>query len=151
MLKYDKNSLVGKIVYLGTATVMAVTLYSCTTTQQLPQPRPEVFVYPSKGQSLEQTIKDKRYCKDWADEQVTPGQTPAQPDNTIKGAGAGVLIGGILGAIVAGRHGVAPGALIGGGTGAAAGASQKGDEHKYQKAFDRAYGLCMREMGYGVE
>ena len=93
----------------------------------------ELFVYPEKGQSQEQTDKDKFECYNWAKEQsgFDPMQAPTAssppPEQTtsggvVRGAAGGAALGAIGGAI-AGDAG--KGAAIGAGTGAAMGGMRR--------------------------
>jgi hypothetical protein len=139
----------------------------------------EPIVYPAKGQSQEQTEKDKFECYQWArgqtgfDPMAQPTATRPPPqeqatgtggagEGAVKGAAVGAAIGVIRGdtAKWAGR-GLATGALVGG---ARRGNQRKKDEQarrqweqeqvaQYQAArsdYNRAYTACLSGRGYTV-
>jgi hypothetical protein len=125
------------------------------------------FVYPAKGQSAEQTDRDKYDCYNWAKQQT--GFDPSQPTQVassssspkkgggevVKGAAVGAGVGAVGGAI-AGDAG--KGAAIGASTGALLGGIKKNQNKKEQQteqqqqqaavagaksAYDRAYKACL--------
>ena len=138
----------------------------------------ELFVYPSQGQSQEQTEKDKFECYNWARQQTgfDPVQTPAATapppsgeapkGGVIRGGARGAAVGAVGGAIAgdAGR-----GAAIGAATGALLGGMRRADQrrqeeealrqHAQQQAsqnkqnrdqYNRAYKTCLEGRGYTV-
>jgi hypothetical protein len=98
-----------------------------------PPPPAPVYVYPAKGQSPEQTDRDKYECHLWAVQQtgVDPSRPGAptyervvvQPATPAPGSGtvAGAVGGAILGSIIAGPRAAGAGFLLGGVTGAVVG------------------------------
>ena len=140
----------------------------------------ELIVYPAKGQSAEQTAKDRTECRTWATQQtsfdpVNPPTPPvaAPPPSTepdgrrVRGAARGAAVGAIGGA-VAGDAGK------GAGAGAAAGAVVAGMKRRDQvrqahaeneealrahqqkvaelrTGWDRALGACLEGRGYTVK
>ena len=138
----------------------------------------EPFVYPTKGQSPEQTEKDKSECHIWAKQQTgfdpmqpppaaAPSSSqPAPKGGTVKGAARGALVGVTVGAITgdAGK-----GAAIGASSGALIGGMRQRDDYRRQQEnyyqqqqqieaqqqalknnYDRAFGTCMQARGYSV-
>jgi predicted lipid-binding transport protein (Tim44 family) len=137
----------------------------------------EPFVYPTKGQSPEQTEKDKFECYTWAKQQTgfdpmqapqaappSPPSSPQHQGQVVGGAARGAALGAIGGAI-AGDAG--KGAAIGAATGGGLGAMRKRSDYRNQQAqyqqqvqqqqaqyqqrrseYDRAYGACMEGRGY---
>ena len=123
----------------------------------------EVFVYPAKGQSAEQTDKDKYECYQWAKNNtgVDPMQAapPAQTDTSgdvakgvVGGAVSGLVIGNIAGG--SGSKGAAAGALFGG-IGSAARSSRRQSSQQVsaesQASYDRAFAACLEGRGYTVK
>ena len=131
----------------------------------------EVFVYPAKGQSQEQTDKDKSDCFLWAKQQTgfdpmtsaPPQQAQAQSGQAVRGAARGALLGVAVGAI-AGDAG--KGAAIGAASGGLIGGMRRRDEQNQQAAqqqqqaagyaqqqsnFNRAYEGCLEGRGYSVK
>jgi hypothetical protein len=131
------------------------------------------FVYPAKGQSAEQTDKDKYDCYSWAKQQT--GFDPSQPTQVaaasssagegqvVKTAARGAAVGAVGGAI-AGDAG--KGAAIGASTGALVGGMKKRDAKKEAQqqqqqqqaaangardAYNRAYKACLEGKGYSVQ
>lgn len=138
----------------------------------------DLFVYPSKGQSQEQTEKDKWECHQWAvkntgfDPSAPPRATSPPPvkepesGGFLSGAAGGAALGAIGGAI-AGDAG--KGAAIGAATGGLFGGmrrheTQRANEAKQQEwqrqqqqiyqqkrmDFNRAYSACIMGRGYTV-
>ena len=101
----------------------------------------DFVVYPAKGQSQDQTEKDKYECYNWAkresnfDPMKTPTATSPRPvkEKETWGAGKGAIGGGLLGAGVGGIAGGGKGALIGGAVGAGSGAAVGGMRRSDQK------------------
>jgi hypothetical protein len=144
-----------------------------------PPPPQKIFVYPSNGQSPEQTDRDRYECHLWAVQQT--GVDPSRPDTspyervvvqpaTPPGANtaAGVVTGAILGALIAGPRAAGAGLVVGGATGAivgsAADASAAEQARQTQQqinasasqgraradAYRRALGACLQGRGYTV-
>ncbi len=104
----------------------------------------DFVVYPAKGQSQDQTEKDKYECYNWAKQQSgfdpmkTPSATIPPPPIEMEtwGAGTGAVGGGLIGAGVGGIAGGGKGALIGGAVGAGSGAAVGGARRSSQKKRD---------------
>ena len=112
----------------------------------------DFVVYPAKGQSNEQTEKDKFECYGWAKGQTgfdpmqmptASSPAPAKGDKSVSGGvvGGGVLggVGGaVIGGIASGKSGAKKGAAIGGLSGGALGGmrshsqNQKADQKREQ-------------------
>ena len=137
----------------------------------------EPFVYPTKGQSAEQTEKDKSECYTWAKQQTgfdpmqapqaappPPPSSPQHQGQVVGGAARGAALGAIGGAIAgdAGK-GAAIGAAAGGGLGTMRKRSSwRNEQAQYQQQveqqqaqyqqrrseYDRAYSACMEGRGY---
>ena len=137
----------------------------------------EPYIYPAKGQSPQQTEKDKSECYTWAKQQTgfdpmqapeaappPPPSSPQHQGQVVGGAARGAALGAIGGAI-AGDAG--KGAAIGAATGGGLGAMRKRSDYRNQQAqyqqqvqqqqaqyqqrrseYDRAYGACMEGRGY---
>jgi predicted lipid-binding transport protein (Tim44 family) len=105
----------------------------------------DFVVYPAKGQSQDQTEKDKFECYNWAKQQSnfdpmkTPTATAPPPpkEEQVGGAGRGAVGGGLLGAgvgaLVGGKKGAGRGALIGAGSGALVGGVRRSDQKKREQ------------------
>lgn len=137
------------------------------------------IIYPSKGQSAEQQLKDQGECTSWA--QQTTGVNPMavaqslanQPvrqergpleDERLQGAVVGALGGAAIGAL-AGSHagkGAAIGAVVGTVAGGAhqqqkadaAQAQNSANQQQAQQAlatYNRAYAACLEGRGYTVK
>lgn len=131
----------------------------------------ELFVYPAKGQSQQQTDKDKSECFLWAKQQTgfdptsapPPQHTQARSGGVVKGAGRGALLGVAVGAIAgdAGKGaaiGAASGGLIGGmrqrdqaAQQEAAQRNQAANYNQQRSNFNRAYQGCLEGRGYSVK
>ena len=131
----------------------------------------DIFVYPGKGQTIEQQEQDEFACYKWAKEQT--GFDPAQPVQQAaapppqgrevgRTAARGAAVGAIGGAI-GGDAG--KGAAIGAGVGAAVGAGRRRQAEQQQQAaqqqarqqqdasikgYTRAFSACMTARGYTV-
>ena len=148
----------------------------------VPGPPPQaqkVFVYPSNGQSPEQTDRDRYECHVWAVQQtgVDPSRADASPYERVvvqpatppgANTAAGAIGGAILGAIIGGPRSAGAGAIIGGATGAIVGstadASAQQQAHITQQQYNqgaaagraradsyrRALGACLQGRGYTV-
>jgi hypothetical protein len=141
----------------------------------------EPIIFPAKGQSPEQTEKDKTDCYAWATQQT--GFDPMQPPQTaqapppqsqgpsgerVKGAARGAVIGGVVGEIAdddAGK-GAAAGAAAGvvaGGMKTRQGRRQQAQQQQQasqqqqtatdeaRNTFYRAFGACMEGKGYTIK
>jgi hypothetical protein len=145
-----------------------------------PPPQPQkVFVYPSNGQTPEQTDRDRYECHLWAVQQtgVDPSRADANPYERVvvqpanppgSGTAVGAIGGAILGALIAGPRDAGAGLLIGGATGAivgsAADASAQQQAHMTQQqinqsaaagraradSYRRALGACLQGRGYTI-
>jgi hypothetical protein len=133
------------------------------------------MIYPAKGQSQEQTEKDKYECYSWAKGQS--GFDPMQAGSSPPPAPQGQPIGGerVRGAAGGAAVGAAVGAIAGNaGKGAAAGAvggtmiggmrqrqkmREQAEAQQQQNAglaqnrnnYNRAFGACMEGRGYTVK
>ncbi len=130
----------------------------------------DLYVYPSKGQTQEQTDRDKSDCYLWAKQQTgfdpmdaPPSQASTQSGGTVQGAARGALVGVAVGAI-AGDAG--KGAAIGAASGGLLGgmrqrdvnqqrqnqAQQQSANYAQQRSnFERAYAGCLEGRGYSVK
>jgi len=129
-------------------------------------------VVGQRGQSLEQTRRDRYECHNWSLGQtggVSPAPPDAQPggdprdlrqqriDRAIVGAAVGGAVGGLLGS---GRgHDTGEHAIIGAAAGAAIGAASAGSQRKKAAAaaaaegpsdYLRALTACLEGRGYSV-
>jgi hypothetical protein len=98
-----------------------------------PPPRPQkIFVYPSNGQTAEQTDRDRYECHVWAVQQtgVDPSRPDAPPYERVvvqpaappgTGTAVGAIGGAILGSIIAGPRNAGAGLVLGAATGAIVG------------------------------
>jgi hypothetical protein len=158
-----KTSLAGGVA----AMAVVLTALSALTARAGPDP----VIYPSKGQSAEQTEKDKYECYQWAkgqtgfDPMQVPTATtppPKQQGGAVKGAAGGALAGAAIGA-AAGDAG--KGAAIGATTGGILGGARRRQSMKAQEdwekkesagygkrrnEYDRAWGACMEGRGYTI-
>jgi hypothetical protein len=146
----------------------------------VPAPPPQkIFVYPTNGQSPEQTDRDRYECHIWAVHQtgVDPSRADASPYERVvvqpanppgSGTAVGAIGGAILGALIAGPRNAGAGLLIGGATGAVVGTAA--DANAQQRAnmtqaqinesmaqgraradsYRRALGACLQGRGYTV-
>jgi len=136
------------------------------------------IVYPAKGQSNEQTEKDKFECYNWAKQQTgfdpmqVPTATSAPPPQqsegpgVVGGAGRGALGGLAIGAIAGDAK---KGAAIGAAGGGLFGGMKRNDAQKQNQKqqqqwanqqtanyanqrnnYNRAYGACLQGRGYTV-
>jgi hypothetical protein len=132
----------------------------------------EPIVFPAKGQSNEQTEKDKYSCYSWAkgqtgfDPMQAPSATAPPPEkkgSVVKGAAVGAVAGVAIGAIT-GNAG--KGAAIGAASGGLIGGVRKSKSNKEQEqyaqdqaagyeqkrsTYNRAWGACMEGKGYTVK
>ena len=123
-------------------------------------------VVPQRGQSADQTRRDRYECHNWAIDQtgVSPQARPPadeddefdrarRVDRVITGAGIGAMIGSLIRGV---QHkdpsnGVLAGAAVGAAVGAATGRANEADERP-DPADDylRALGACLEGRGYTV-
>lgn len=130
------------------------------------------YVYPSRGQSMEQTAQDKYSCYQWASKQTgfdpmaKPTATsapPPQEGGILQGAAGGAALGAI-GGVIAGDTG--KGAAIGAALGGLLGGIQEHqsdmdrDQWAHNQAvtheqrrneYNRAWGACLEGRGYTVK
>ena len=124
----------------------------------------EPIVFPAKGQSADQTEKDKYSCYSWAkgqtgfDPMQAPTATAPPPEKkggVVKGAAGGAIAGD------AGK-GAAIGAASGGIIGDARRAKSNKEQEQYaqgqaagydqkRSTYNRAWGACMEGKGYTVK
>ncbi len=140
----------------------------------------DVIVFPAKGQSQDQTEKDKFDCYQWAKQQTgfdpmqvpktssPPPQQQAREGGRLKGAAGGAIAGVAIGKI-AGKSG-SKGAAYGAGAGALLGGmrqsgQRRDDEQARQQweqdqaaayaqkrnTYNRAYAACLEGKGYTVK
>jgi hypothetical protein len=98
-----------------------------------PPPPQKIFVYPSQGQTPEQTDRDRYECHVWAVQQtgVDPSRPDASPYERVvvapaapvpgSGTAAGAIGGAILGSLIAGPRNAGAGFVLGAATGAIVG------------------------------
>lgn len=138
----------------------------------------EVIVYPAKGQTQEQTEKDKFDCYQWAKGQTgfdpmapptasAPPPQQQQKTSVGKSAVGGAALGSLIGGIAGGNwgHGAAYGAAAGGLFGAYRKheqektdtqaqdqwAQQQAQQYQQQRNnYNRAYAACLEGRGYTV-
>ncbi len=130
------------LVVLGSAMTGCATL-----------PQPGVYVYPARGQGMEQVSRDQAECQAWSKQQT--GFDPAM--DTAKGAGVGAAVGALGGAAAGAAIGAATGSP---GKGAAIGAAAGGlggagvgaavGYAKSKEGYDKAYAACMSAHGYAT-
>lgn len=159
-------------------------LAACVTppprTVAVPAPPPQkIFVYPTNGQSAEQTDRDRYECHIWAVQQtgVDPSRADANPYERVvvqpanppgSGTAVGAIGGAILGALIGGPRNAGAGLLIGGATGAIVGtaadasAEQQARQtqaqinqsmaagHARADSYRRALGACLQGRGYTI-
>jgi hypothetical protein len=120
----------------------------------------QMFVYPQRGQSVEQQNRDMGECHTWAVQQTgfNPGMAPtatASGGGMVQGGVRCAAVGAVAGAITgnAGRGaaaGAAGGALIGGMRRADDRRAQQNMQNQGQQAYQRAFAACMSGRGYTV-
>ncbi len=120
---------------LGTLSVIALLSLSMA-----PVWADDLFVYPAKGQSKDQTEKDKYACYQFAKDQTgfdpmarpTTSTPPPAKEKETWGAGQGAIGGALLGAgvgaLAGGKSGAGTGALVGGVGGGAMGHMRRSDQ-----------------------
>lgn len=140
----------------------------------------DMIVFPARGQSQEQTEKDKFECYRWAKNQTgfdpmevpktssPPPQRQARGGGALRGAAGGAVAGAAIGKIT-GESG-SKGAAYGAGTGALLGGmrqsrQRRDDERARQQweqdqaaayaqkrnTYNRAYTACLEGKGYTVK
>ena len=128
-------------------------------------------MYPSEGQSNEQTEKDKFECYNWAKGQTNfdPMQTPtaSSPPPQERSTSGSVLGGAALGAIVGGiadgkaGEGAAIGGLLGGARRSSTQRQNRAERQQWEQqqvtqytqarnSYNRAYVACLEARGYSV-
>lgn len=134
----------------------------------------QVFVYPNKGQSAQQTEQDKYACYDWAKQQTgfdpmsaqasAPPPPSSQPSGGVaRGALRGAVGGAIIGEVADGDagKGAAAGAVVGGMMGGMRQReARRQQEQQYQQQsagysasadnYNRAFAACLEARGYTV-
>ncbi len=134
-----------------------------------------LYVYPQKGQSAEQTDKDKYECYNWAkkntgfDPMAAPKATTPAPTveqkkgGVVKGAAAGAVAGKVFGSSSkTTRRSALAGAVVGGArqSGANKKQQQKKEQWEQKEAsnyaarrneYNRAYAACLEGRGYSVK
>lgn len=134
----------------------------------------QVFVYPSKGQSAQQTEQDKYACHEWAKQQTgfdpmsaqasAPPPAQSQPSGGVaRGALRGAVGGAVIGEIADGDagKGAAAGAVVGGMMGGMRQReARRQQEQQYQQqaaahsgaadSYNRAFAACLEARGYTV-
>jgi hypothetical protein len=167
MGKLKRKLRVGMTIINGITVAVAAAVISSA-----PASAQEPIVYPAKGQSKEQTEKDKYSCYSWAkgqtgfDPMQVPTATtppPEQKGGAVRGAAGGAIAGAAIGAI-AGDAG--KGAAIGAASGGIVGGARKRQSQKEQEQwaqeqaagydkrrgdYNRAWGACMEGKGYTVK
>ena len=168
------------VLVLASALAMAACVAPPPRTVVVPPPPPQkVFVYPSNGQSPQQTDRDRYECHVWAVQQTgvdpsRPGANPyervvVQPANPPgSGTAVGAITGAVLGSIIAGPNNAGAGLVVGAASGAiigsAADANAQAQAHMTQQqinqaqaagraradSYRRALGACLQGRGYTV-
>ena len=155
--------------------LLLLLLVICYTGVSLAQ---DPIVFPAKGQSKEQTEKDKFDCYNWAKQETgfdpmqVPTATSAPPPQQAQrgGAGRGAAVGATAGALIkkggSRSKGAATGALVGGLLGGARTQSQRNKDAQAQQqweqeqaaqysqnrnTYNRAYAACLEAKGYTVK
>lgn len=120
---------------LATSSIVAALVLSMT-----PAWADDLFVYPAKGQSKDQTEQDKFQCYQFAKDETgfdpmnrptTSSPPPAREKKTWgagEGAVGGALLGAGVGAIAGGGSGAGKGAIIGGVGGGAMGHMRRSNQ-----------------------
>ncbi len=132
----------------------------------------DFYIYPTKGQTQEQTDKDKFECYSWAKNQTgfDPMQLPtasspppaqeAKQGGLLRGAAGGAIIGEIAGGH--GGEGAAIGALLGGARRSQQKQRQQVERQQWEQQqasqysnarnqYNRAYVACLEARGYSVK
>lgn len=135
----------------------------------------DLYVYPQKEQSAEQTDKDKHECYGWAKENTgfdpmaaPKASTPApkveeKRGGALKGAAAGAVAGKVLGSSSkTTKRSAAAGTVVGGGRQAKQNNQQQQAKKDWEQKeasnyaakrneYNRAYGACLEGRGYSVK
>lgn len=135
----------------------------------------DLYVYPQKEQSDEQTQKDKHECYGWAkgktgfDPMAVPkASTPApkveeKKGGALKGAAAAGVTAKVFGSSSSTtKKSAAAGALVGGGRQASQNKQQQQARNDWEQKeannyaakhneYNRAYGACLEGRGYSVK
>jgi len=169
----------GAVLAAGVALAACVTPPPRTVVVPAPPPPQKLYVYPSNGQTPEQTDRDRYECHVWAVQQT--GVDPSVPNGnpyarvvvqpaTPPGANvaAGAITGGILGSIIAGPWHSGAGFVLGAASGAIVGAAVDSNQQAQAKqtqeqinaaqaqgraqadAYRQAIGACLQGRGYTV-
>jgi hypothetical protein len=168
------------VLILALAVAMAACVAPPPRTVVVPPPPPQkVFVYPSNGQSPQQTDRDRYECHVWAVQQtgVDPSRPDANPYERVvvqpanppgSGTAVGAITGAVLGSIIAGPNNAGAGLVLGAASGAiigsAADANAQAQAHMTQQqinqaqaagraradSYRRALGACLQGRGYTV-
>ncbi len=141
----------------------------------------DLIVFPAKGQSQEQTEKDKSECYGWAKQQTgfdpmqpqpsaqaAPAQNQGPQGERIRGAARGAAVGAVVGEIA--NDDAGQGAAAGAAAGVMAGGMRKRDQARQQAQaqeqqvqqqdaamaqkqgdYNRAFSACMEGKGYTVK
>jgi hypothetical protein len=138
---------------------------------------PQVYFYPTQGQSPEQQDRDRFECYSWAVKQTgfDPGrQLPPQERVTVVPARApgettvgAAIVGALIGAAVSSPGHAGGGAIVGAAAGGLLGAAAEGSQaeqvrriessrgdSRYRRAsseFRRAMSACLEGRGYSVK
>lgn len=131
----------------------------------------EFFVYPSEGQSNEQTDKDKFECYNWAKGQTgfdpmqlpTASSPPPAQKDTRGSVVGGAALGAIVGQIADGKagEGAAIGGLLGGARRSSTQRQNRAERQQWEQqqanqyaqarnSYNRAYVACLEARGYSV-
>ncbi len=129
---------------LATSFIIAALALSATFTWA-----DDLYVYPAKGQSKDQTERDKFQCYQFAKDETgfdpmnrptTSSPPPARETKTWgtgEGAIGGALLGAGVGAIAGGGSGAGKGAIIGGVGGGAMGHMRRSDQKNREETRRR--------------
>jgi hypothetical protein len=168
----------------GALLAVGLGLSACVTppprTVAVPTPPPQrIFVYPTNGQSPEQTDRDRYECHVWAVQQtgVDPSRPDASPYERVvvqpatppgTNTAVGAIGGAILGSLIAGPRNAGAGFVLGAASGAiigsAADASVQAQAQQTQAqinqaaaagraradSYRRALSACLSGRGYTV-
>jgi hypothetical protein len=168
------------VLVLASALATAACVAPPPRTVVVPPPPPQkIFVYPSNGQSPQQTDRDRYECHVWAVQQtgVDPSRPDANPYERVvvqpanppgSGTAVGAITGAVLGSIIAGPNNAGAGLVLGAASGAiigsAADANAQAQAHMTQQqinqaqaagraradSYRRALGACLQGRGYTV-
>ena len=157
--------------YRFVSLVTAVIVMLCLDTAIAQGP----IVYPAKGQSAEQTSRDKQACSQWAQQQGSAYHASAGPAPEMVDPSGGYVRSGLRGAALGAVGGAiggnaAKGAAIGAGVFGAGRLLHNREAARYnyeqqeewqqrqaqaqqaaQLNFDRAFAACMKGRGYSVD